>query len=227
MRCFKLWYEWSIQPETSKDRLCAPAVLFNRMIPVTAALAASLAVSVLSHPVRNAGSEGNVYRPPWTDLRVLRSGVTRLISSKSRRSSLGERLHLRIHPTGLSPMTLFHSSNGPGPKNHRFPSSFRSPHSLPHVFIALRFRVQPQTPNCRVRKALSRSSCDRMEKDSIVVIPTAMSCMWDKSIDAVNNVKKPDLRGIRRKNKALSAMIFPVLESKYLQCSDTYHLSIR
>jgi hypothetical protein len=71
MRCFKLWYEWSIQPETSKDRLCAPAVLINRPIPVTAALPASLAVSALSHPVRNAGSEGNVYRPPWTDLREL------------------------------------------------------------------------------------------------------------------------------------------------------------
>jgi hypothetical protein len=66
-----------------------------------------------------------------------------------------------------------------------------------------------------------------MEKDSIVVIPTAMSCMWDKSIDAVNSVKKPDLRGIRRKNKDLLAMIFPVnLESKYLQCSDTDHLPV-
>jgi hypothetical protein len=67
-----------------------------------------------------------------------------------------------------------------------------------------------------------------MEKDSIVVIPTAMSCMCDKSIDAVNNVKKPDLRGMRRKNKALLAKIFPViLESKYLQCSDTDHLPVR
>lgn len=158
MRCLKLWYEWSIQPETSKDRLCASAVLINRPMPFTAALPASLVVSVLSHPVRIAGSEGNVYRPPWTDLRALRSGVTRSISSKSRRSGLDERFHLRIHPTGLSPMTLFHSSYGPGPKNHRFPSSFRSPHSLPHVFIACRFRVHPQTPNCRVRKALSRSS---------------------------------------------------------------------
>lgn len=67
-----------------------------------------------------------------------------------------------------------------------------------------------------------------MEKDSIVVIPTAMSCMWDKSIDAVNNVKKPDLRGIRGKRYALLAMIFPVnLESKCLQCSDTDHLPVR
>jgi hypothetical protein len=103
MRCFKLWYEWSIQPEASKDRLCAPAVLFNRPMPVTAALAASLAVSALSHPMRNAGSEGNVYRPPWTDLRELQSGGRCSISSKSRRGSLDEGVPLTNPPDGAIP----------------------------------------------------------------------------------------------------------------------------
>jgi hypothetical protein len=228
MRCFKLWYEWSIQPEASKDRLCAPAVLFNRPMPVTAALAASLAVSALSHPMRNAGSEGNVYRPPWTDLRELQSGGRCSISSKSRRGSLDEGVPLTNPPDGAiphDPLPLIIRTRTQEPPISLVlqipPLSSPRFHSLPFS----RPPANPKLPGKESSLAIQlRSHGKRFDRRH----PDGNELHVRQEHRCCKQCEEAGPEGYKTETLSFVAMIFPVnLESKYLQCSDTDHLPVR